>query len=78
VGDETCSVAGWEGLFGVSVLGFMSEAMLVWMRVWGAPVRLMTMGMMFNFLPCLKRKLRLKKKVEYSEKSTVKTATLLL
>jgi hypothetical protein len=41
----------WEGLSGGSVLGFMSEVMLVLMRVWGVHVRLMTMGTMSPWVP---------------------------
>jgi hypothetical protein len=42
----------WEGLSRGSILGFMSEVMLVWVRLWGVPVRLMTMGTMSIFVPC--------------------------
>jgi hypothetical protein len=39
-------VGGWEGLSIESILGFMSEVMRAWVRVWGVHVRLMmTIGM---------------------------------
>ena len=36
----------WEGLSGGSVLGFMSEVMLVRVMVWGVPVQLSLFGVL--------------------------------
>jgi hypothetical protein len=41
----------WEGLSGGSFLGLMSAVMLVWVRVWGVHVRLMTMGVVSICVP---------------------------
>jgi hypothetical protein len=51
VGENTGCVTGWGlgGLFGGSGLGSMSEAMLVWVRVWG--VRLTTAWMIPTCVP---------------------------
>jgi hypothetical protein len=41
-----------EGLSCGSVVGFMCEVMLVWVKVWGVHVRLTTIGTMSVCVPC--------------------------
>jgi hypothetical protein len=42
----------WEGLCGGLVFGLLSEEVMVWVRVWGVHVRLVTVGMMSICVPC--------------------------
>jgi hypothetical protein len=42
----------WKGLSGGQVIGFMSEVMLVWVRVCRMHVRIVTVGTMFACVPC--------------------------
>jgi hypothetical protein len=41
-----------EGLSSGSILGLIRVVMLVCVREWGVPVRLITMGMMSTSVPC--------------------------
>jgi hypothetical protein len=41
----------WKGLCGGLILWFMTEVMLVCVRVWGVDVRLMAMGMRSTCVP---------------------------
>jgi hypothetical protein len=42
-----------EGLYGGSVLGLIRVVKLVYVREWGVPVRLLTMGTMSTCVPGL-------------------------
>jgi hypothetical protein len=45
-------VEDWKGLSRGSFLGFVSKAMMIWVRVWGVPVRLVTMEVMSTCVSC--------------------------